>query len=168
MENPISMDDLGVQTIFGNTHIYFSLEHSHPSHLIPSRSLSTSLPLKSYQNPIGKACLPTTIFHGYIKLPGCKVSFSSLSHQTNLQLPKGGAENPANPSTPRPVTSLAFFLVFKSHETQRVQVLHDSTHAIVGIINLQGSSILRRILMIHSAFVVEVAASFLVGVSSQF
>ena len=35
-----------------------------------------SSPLKTYRNPIGKACLPTTIFQGLaVKLRGCKHVF---------------------------------------------------------------------------------------------
>lgn len=125
--------------------------------------VNSSPPEKSiYHFPIRKACLPTAIFHGYIKLPGCKVSFSIFfTNESSVALE--GQKTPPIALPPDP-----FFPRFKSRETQRVQVLHDSTHAIVGVINLQGGSILRRILMIHSAVVVEVAASFLVGFSRQF
>ncbi len=37
---------------------------------LPSRSLTASLPLKSYRNPIGKACLPTIIFQGLCQTSG--------------------------------------------------------------------------------------------------
>ena len=38
-----------------------------------------SLPLKSYRNPIGKACLPTTIFQGRdVKLAGCIIFWNAL------------------------------------------------------------------------------------------
>ena len=39
--------------------------------MLPPRSLTASLPLKSYQNPIGKACLPTTMaFRGELLVLG--------------------------------------------------------------------------------------------------
>ena len=46
---------------------------------IPSRSLTASLPLKSYHNPIGKDRLPTTIFKGYVKLQGCTWRINPVS-----------------------------------------------------------------------------------------
>ena len=45
---------------------------------LPSRSLTASLPLKSYRNPIGKDRLPTIIFQGRaVKLPGGRWWFVS-------------------------------------------------------------------------------------------
>ena len=45
---------------------------------LPSRSLTASLPLKSYRNPIGKDRLPSIIFQGRaVKLPGGRWWFVS-------------------------------------------------------------------------------------------
>ena len=54
---------------------------------VPRWSLTASLPLKSYRNPIGKDRLPTTIFQGRaVKLQG----YTSLTAPFNLFFPSTG------------------------------------------------------------------------------
>ena len=68
------IDDLvGFPPIFGNTHVEFPRTALNGK--LPSQSLTASLPLKSYRDPIGKDRLPLPPFlqGRTVKLRGCNI-----------------------------------------------------------------------------------------------
>ena len=73
-------DSAGVRSV-GEVRFYLFLSHRAIKSIQDTPPKFNSSPLKSYRAPIGKACLPTTIFQGlcHVKLPGSTLPKTNIA-----------------------------------------------------------------------------------------